>query len=135
MAKKKNKKKQPHMDKSPVRKMKAKDWIKTYTGTHIIKGYRKHFKGVDVICAVRELQEIGYEFEPDYVNSVLKSESGRIMQLQKKKEQKQQSKVYQNEDQDDTFYYIAGYTSGGAPYGLTWAEMGLEPWENEFDEE
>lgn len=28
-------------------------------------------------------------------------------------------------DKDDTFYYIAGYTSGGAPYGVTWEEMGL----------
>lgn len=33
-------------------------------------------------------------------------------------------------EQDDTFFYIAGYTSGGAPYGVTWEEMGLEPWEN-----
>ena len=31
-------------------------------------------------------------------------------------------------DQDDRFFYIAGYTSGGAPYGVTWEEMGLEPW-------
>ena len=32
-------------------------------------------------------------------------------------------------EQDDTFFFIAGYTSGGAPYGLTWEEIGLEPWE------
>ena len=32
-------------------------------------------------------------------------------------------------EQDDTFFFIAGYTSGGAPYGLAWEEMGLEPWE------
>ena len=32
-------------------------------------------------------------------------------------------------DQDDRFFYIAGYTSGGVPYGVTWEEMGLEPWE------
>ena len=31
-------------------------------------------------------------------------------------------------DQDDQFFYIAGYTSGGAPYGVTWQEMGLEPY-------
>lgn len=36
-------------------------------------------------------------------------------------------------DQDDTFYYIAGYTSGGAPYGVTWEEMGLEPYEDVED--
>lgn len=32
--------------------------------------------------------------------------------------------------QDDRFFFIAGYTSGGAPYGVTWEEMGLEPWED-----
>lgn len=31
--------------------------------------------------------------------------------------------------QDDRFFFIAGYTSGGAPYGVTWEEMGLKPWE------
>ena len=25
-------------------------------------------------------------------------------------------------EQDDNFYFIAGYTSGGTPYGLTWDE-------------
>jgi len=25
-------------------------------------------------------------------------------------------------ESDDTFAYIAGYTSGGAPYGITWEE-------------
>ena len=32
-------------------------------------------------------------------------------------------------EQNDNFFFIAGYTSGGAPYGVTWEEMGLEPWE------
>jgi hypothetical protein len=32
-------------------------------------------------------------------------------------------------EQNDDFFFIAGYTSGGAPYGVTWEEMGLEPWE------
>lgn len=32
--------------------------------------------------------------------------------------------------QDDRFFFIAGYTSGGAPYGVTWEEMGLEPWQD-----
>jgi hypothetical protein len=33
------------------------------------------------------------------------------------------------------FFFIAGYTSGGAPYGVTWEEMGLEPYESEFNGE
>ena len=32
--------------------------------------------------------------------------------------------------QDDRFFFIAGYISGGAPYGVTWEEMGLKPWED-----
>ena len=69
MAKKK-KKTHPHIDKSPVRKKKAKKWIQSYTGTDVIKDYREYFRGVDVAGAVRELQEIGYKFEPGYVEMV-----------------------------------------------------------------
>lgn len=32
--------------------------------------------------------------------------------------------------QDDRFFFIAGYTSGGAPYGITWEKMGLKPWDD-----
>ena len=32
--------------------------------------------------------------------------------------------------QDDRFFVIAGYTSGGAPYGVTWEEKDLKPWED-----
>lgn len=28
---------------------------------------------------------------------------------------------------DDTFSFIAGYTAGGAPYGVTWEEVGIDP--------
>ena len=40
-----------------------------------------------------------------------------------------------NPDQNDDFFFIAGYTSGGAPYGVTWEEMGLDPWESLDDEQ
>lgn len=33
------------------------------------------------------------------------------------------------EDSDEQFYFIAGYTSGGAAYGITWEEMALDPYE------
>ena len=138
MAKKKNKKKQPHIDKSPVRKRKAKSWIKTYMGTDIVKNYREHFKGVDVACAVRELQEIGYQFEPGYEKDVLRAEAARINKVHRQKEAKQRTEPYYNEFQDDNFFFIAGYTSGGAPYGVQWEEVNLEPREaldGDFDED
>ena len=43
--------------------------------------------------------------------------------------------VENNTSQDDTFFYIAGYTSGGAPYGVTWEEVGLEPWQDLEEEQ
>ena len=29
-------------------------------------------------------------------------------------------------DMDRTFAYIAGYTPGGAPYGVTWEQVGID---------
>jgi len=37
---------------------------------------------------IRELQEIGYEFKPGYVDSLLKSETARIELLKAKKAEK-----------------------------------------------
>ena len=57
---------------------------------------------------------------------------GRIDRSYKDLKQKQTMKnaaVENNTNQDDTFFYIAGYTSGGAPYGVIWEEMGLKPWQ------
>ena len=55
----------------------------------------------------------------------------RATQLSKHKFQAQPTKSHDLEtmDQDERFFYIAGYTSGGVPYGVTWEEMGLDPWE------
>ena len=57
----------------------------------------------------------------------------------KNREQKRMQKdipVF-HEDQDYTFYYIAGYTSGSVPYGVTWEEMSLKPdiWETDDQRE
>ena len=30
-------------------------------------------------------------------------------------------------DMDDTFAFIAGYTPGGFPYGITWEGLGIDP--------
>ena len=31
------------------------------------------------------------------------------------------------EDCDDRFAFIAGYTDGGAPFGVMWEEVGIDP--------
>ena len=46
------------------------------------------------------------------------------LQKEKKKREKYET-IY--EDCDDRFAFIAGYTSGGVPYGTTWEEIGIDP--------
>ena len=58
-----------------------------------------------------------------------------VKQKGQQKRAKRKKKVRDNLNkeeilQDDRFFFIAGYTSGGAPYGVTWEEMGLKPWED-----
>ena len=45
------------------------------------------------------------------------------------KEQRRQMELDElyGESCDDRFAFIAGYTSGGAPFGTTWEEMGIDP--------
>ncbi len=104
---------------------KARQWIVTYKGTpkKIVKHYKDRFH-VDAVCALKDLQEIGVEFTQEYLDAVKRMEKQR-------KEQEKMALMY--DDCDDTFAFIAGYTDGGAPYGTTWWEAGIDP-ELPFDE-
>lgn len=107
---------------------KARVWVTTYEGTHIVRSYRKAFH-VDMYCALRDLYELGAITELHFTQGV-KEEQRRIKTLKEKKElQKQQAFMDLFPFSDDTFYFIAGYTSGGFAYGTTWEEMGLQPYE------
>lgn len=47
-------------------------------------------------------------------------------EARRKRRKKMLEKQSINMEQDDTFFFIAGYTSGGVPYGITWEQMGME---------
>ncbi len=128
------------------RKIKAEKWVAEYDGTpyggDIIKAYRKKF-AVDRMKAVAELQMLGIsltkeqlEREKAAVRAYQNIQRAKKAKRKKSREQKriQKDNPVFHEDQDDTFYYIAGYTSGGAPYGVTWEEMGLKPDMGEIDD-
>jgi hypothetical protein len=107
----------------------AKKWIENYVGEHIVKAYKKRF-GVDQLCAMTELKILCVDLDPDYVERATAAEMIRRAQVARKKiEHKEQEWLSMHTDQNDQFFYIAGYTPGGVPYGVTWAEMGLDPWE------
>jgi hypothetical protein len=93
-------------------------WIKSYTGKKLYRGYAKHF-GVDKLCAVTELEMLGVVFPPNLKEELRRCEKN----LRKKKILKCEPEDI-IPDWDCDFAFIAGYTSGGAPYGVTWEEMG-----------
>lgn len=130
----KKNKKTSKTQRKEIRLQKARQWILTYSGMpkHMARNYRKRFH-VDIMTAVSDLQAIGVEFTQEYLDAVKRSEEERIRQKRLKKEQKLMDENVLYEDSDDIFAYIAGYTSGGVPYGITWEELGLEPYAS-YDE-
>jgi hypothetical protein len=96
----------------------ARLWLQTYTGEKVARDYRKYY-GVDWPTAFLELEILGVSIAADYKETVLKT----LASIAATKEQKKAEKLaLENPDQDENFAFIAGYTSGGAPYGITWDE-------------
>lgn len=122
------------MKKTPKREYRlrsAKDWIKTYSGNNIVKGYSKKYF-VDKLCAVKELRMIGIEISEEYENQLRQSlESLRQQRLSFKKKREDKLNALCEFESDENFAMILGYTSGGFPYGVTYEEM--EQIDNEKD--
>jgi hypothetical protein len=98
----------------------APAWIATYPGKDIVRGYRKHF-GVDYSTAFRELEQLGVAIDPERKQRTL---VGLAQQQEARRRKRAECEALPNTfiEQDETFAFIVGYTSGGAPYGLTWEE-------------
>lgn len=95
--------------------------------SHIVKAYRKRFQ-VNRVCAMRELCMLG--MLPAGKQKAYKEQlAARARKMEEKKKARMAAKKFKaislEDYQDGNFYFIAGYTSGGAPYGITWEEMGL----------
>ena len=127
MAKQKKKKSLPPRFKRMERTdrlQSAKHWLQKYNGENVIQAYRKRY-GVDWLYAIKELRILGVELDPIYVNKLQQTVEGKIKENQRRKLKKQKEDELLNNrypDSDENFYFIAGYTSGGMPYGITWEE-------------
>jgi len=105
-----------------LRLKEAKHWMPLHQGKNIVGDYTQHFR-VDVLCAINDLEILGYQFTSEYKDKLKK----RSEKKEKLRQERNQAKKEKNEnmlfESDDVFSFIAGYTSGGAPYGVTWEEM------------
>ena len=108
----------------------ATNWVANYEGTNIVRGYRKWF-GVDLLCAIAELRLLGVTVDHDYESQVHRTvEDLAAFRRRKKLQRAGVDPPKSTTDCDGTFAYIAGYTAGGMPFGVTWEELDQKPpWE------
>jgi len=110
----------------------ARDWIKTYFGNNIIKGYSKKYS-VDKLCAIKELKMVGVEILEEYEKQLRQSlESLRQQRLSFKLKRENELNTFGKFDSDENFAMIIEYTSGEFPYGVTHEEMDEINNDNEF---
>ena len=102
---------------SRLQSAKSVRWIETYKGKNVIRGYCKWY-GVDPLCAVIELRALGVQISAE--REVQLRQSAISVSVAHKKGETPRDLS----DSDDTFAFIAGYTPGGVPYGVTWEELG-----------
>ncbi len=103
---------------------KASSWLEKYTGKNPVQGYRQWF-GVDLLCAISELKMLGHKVDPDYEDQIRHSVAQTALQRKAKKLAKaslEEEECFLS-DWESQFAYIAGYTSGGAPYGVLIEEV------------
>jgi hypothetical protein len=89
----------------------AKEWVAAYPGGNLIRGYTKWF-GVSEVCAVVELRMLGVEIPESRLEQAKRSEKARAARRAERKQDPGR------DDADETFAFVAGYTPGGAPYGV-----------------
>jgi len=99
------------------RLIQAKEGTRTYTGKNLVRGYAK-LCHTDLLCAIKELKMLGIVVSDEYKEAIRRSLDDRTIQNTKKKEMAESQNGI-SDFKDEHFTFIAGYTSGGAAYGLT----------------
>lgn len=107
--------------KREARLQNAPRWLSTYPGANLLRGYERAF-GVDLECAAVELGLLGIEVDPQQVAAITASRAVSRILRQPTPPGTDAIPPGYGEEWDDTFAYIAGFTSGGAPFGVTWEE-------------
>jgi len=103
----------------------VRSWLATQRGRpadHIARSYRKRF-GVDWACAIAELSALGIPFDAKWREQLARTlEGARQAKARRKAEKETAMPRTEFPESDETFAFIAGYTEGGAAFGVTWEE-------------
>lgn len=98
----------------------ARHWLPKYAGKNVVRAYAKWF-GVDLGCALKELQMLGVALNPVYVAQLRLTLQKASLRVVASADEEPEIPEGYGEEWDDDFEYIAGFTSGGAPFGVPWA--------------
>lgn len=82
----KKKKKPTKVERHEARIRKARQWVLTYQGKHIVRAYRKRF-GVDAACALRDLGKVG-ALSPEKLAEMQRAEQIRLERLRLEREER-----------------------------------------------
>jgi hypothetical protein len=113
----------------PARLQSAVHWLQQYDGDSVVKAYAQWY-GQGEVGSMIELRMLGLNIGDELIQAAKDKVERKIEANKKAKKKKAEINDFEKyPDSDDTFYFIAGYTSGGAPYGVTWEEAGeIPPW-------
>jgi hypothetical protein len=92
----------------------ARHWLGQFEGKSVVRGYARWF-AVDLMCAVKELEMLGVPLDQDYVEKLRVTCSNRPRRAAKPTQAEPLDDCLES---DELFSFIAGYTPGGAPYGV-----------------
>ena len=95
-------------------------WLPTAAAKNVAKSYGKWY-GVDLQCAISELEMLGHTFTACYKEQVKMAIEHKASEKRRCKEERDMQ-VADSFDDDETFSYIAGYTESGIPFGVTYEE-------------
>ncbi|OOO00493.1 MAG: hypothetical protein ATN35_01255 [Epulopiscium sp. Nele67-Bin004] len=108
-------------------------WVEKYSNKNIIRDYRKKFKlsVLDTLSDLYKLNVLDKEKYNQLVEAEYKSQNPTKKQRGKKAKENSREHEYDMVDPlESEFFWVGGYTSGGAPYGVKWDELDSDLYEN-----
>lgn len=97
------------------------------SGRTITRRYAKWF-GVDLGCALKELGVLGVAVDPVYAEQIRATLRGRNRPRRRAAEPETDIPEGYGSEWDENYSFIAGFTSGGGPFGTRWDEDDEPPW-------
>lgn len=126
--KKENALRRKHEKALPPRRMRraarlaaARHWLAQFTGKHISRAYSRWFY-LDRLCAIKKLEILGVRLDPAFVAAVHVTHEEANRRNAQRAAKRDRLPFDEPATSNSDFAYIAGYTDGGAPFGVTWEE-------------